>query len=213
MPSQVFAPPYQDLKSFKYRPDKFVMDVGMSLSSHPDRDHEEKVDWISNIAIACSDVPALMREGLFWTSHNIVPEEGFMNKVADFHYNRQGLFHRRTWYLTEKDATRQFPLWVAEIEVLAPDVKTLATFRPHSMLSHRHVQHATAWADPHGNQHMITYRFKRNKPDQCYNCIYDDTPLKGWWPWPRVPEEAEAVDMLTPASSTMEEPSPVSEGI
>ncbi|KAH8707737.1 hypothetical protein HC256_009908 [Beauveria bassiana] len=32
---------------------------------------------------------------------------------------------------------------------------------------------------------MTVYHFNSDDSDRCFNAILEDTPLKGWWPWPK----------------------------
>ncbi|KAM3565205.1 hypothetical protein ARSEF4850_001514 [Beauveria asiatica] len=34
-------------------------------------------------------------------------------------------------------------------------------------------------------QGRAVYHFDRVESDRCFNAILDDTPLEGWWPWPK----------------------------
>ncbi|KAL2128700.1 hypothetical protein VTI74DRAFT_8821 [Chaetomium olivicolor] len=45
----------------------------------------------------------------------------------------------------------------------------------------QHSRRANAW-DADGN---LTYNYNCRVSGQNYNCIYDNEPLKGWWPWPK----------------------------
>ena len=32
----------------------------------------------------------------------------------------------------------------------------------------------------------IIYNYRKDKPEESFNAIYDNMPLEGWWPWPRI---------------------------
>ncbi|KAK4155233.1 hypothetical protein C8A00DRAFT_31942 [Chaetomidium leptoderma] len=66
----------------------------------------------------------------------------------------------------------------------------LSRFRVQN-LSRENVYRAYAFnADMH-----VVYAFEYHRPSYCYNCIYDDMPLQGWWPWPRPRESPSPRDV------------------
>ncbi len=138
--------------------------------------------WEATLTVKCPDVPRLMREGFFWSADNIVPEEGFMKAVGP-RSRAYGYSHVRTWILTDKPESRGRhgnSQWVACLEVSATAIETLTGFMPQNM-TRAHIWKANAW-DEHGR---TIYNYDSYTPAQNYNCVYDDTPLRGWWPWPR----------------------------
>ncbi len=46
--------------------------------THDHHRSEPGPPWFASVSLACKDVARLMRGGFFWSSHNIVPEEGYM---------------------------------------------------------------------------------------------------------------------------------------
>jgi hypothetical protein len=142
----------------------------------------EAAPWEATLTVRCPDVPRLMREGLFWSVDNIVPEEGFI-QAAPPHSKASGYSHVRTWILTDKPESRGghgTPEWVACLEVFATAIEALTGLRPQN-LTRAHIWKANAW-DVH---RRLIYNYDSYAPAQNYNCVYDDTPLRGWWPWPR----------------------------
>ena len=138
--------------------------------------------WEAALVVKCPDVPRLMRDGFFWSADNIVPEEGFI-RAAHPQSRALGYSHVRTWILTDKPESRNghgTPKWVAYLEVAATAIQTLTGFRPQS-LTRAHIWKANAW-DVHGR---AIYHYDSYAPAENYNCVYDDMPLRGWWPWPR----------------------------
>ncbi|KAG7284509.1 hypothetical protein NEMBOFW57_010884 [Staphylotrichum longicolle] len=138
--------------------------------------------WEATLTVLCHDVPRLMREGLFWSVDNIVPEEGFI-QAARPESKAIGYSHVRTWILTDKPESRgghRTPDWVACLEVSTTTIEGLAGFRPKT-LTRAHIWKANAW-DVHRRP---IYNYDSYAPAQNFNCVYDDMPLRGWWPWPR----------------------------
>ena len=88
--------------------------------------------WEATFTVNCADVPRLMREGLFWSTDNIVPEEGFV-RAAHPQSRALGYSHVRTQILTDKPESRGGHgglEWVASFEVAATAIETLTGFRP-----------------------------------------------------------------------------------
>ena len=86
--------------------------------------------------------------------------------------------------------TGLWSLWVSgrcgalpHTQHLSPSLAALSGFRV-DMLSKEHVHKAHAW----NAQKQLVYLFECNWPGYCYNAIYDDMPLRGWWPWPTLAE-------------------------
>ncbi|KAK4152177.1 hypothetical protein C8A00DRAFT_35146 [Chaetomidium leptoderma] len=149
--------------------------------------------WAAGLVVKCRDVPRLMREGFFWSAENILPEEGYMSHSTIPAWSNIGFDHERVWSLADK-SNGETPLWVAQLEVLSHSVTILSGFQVHN-LSRKNVHRAHAW----NAEKQLVYRFEYHSPRDCYNCIYDDMPLQGWWPWPREGWTRRDVDVSGPA--------------
>jgi hypothetical protein len=68
---------------------------------------------------------------------------------------------------------------------MSPSLELLARFRIQT-LSPDLVCSANAW----DANLYLTYNYNCRVAGENYNCIYDDEPLEGWWPWPKNPGEA-----------------------
>ncbi len=150
----------------------------------------QSVPWQAFLIVRCLDVSRLMDEGFFWSVDNLVNEEGCILPVSDPAFVAVGYSHMRTWSLTDRSERRggnRTPKWVAYLEVPAHAVETLAAFRPQN-LTIANVWKADAW-DVRGN---TIYNYDVYHPAQNFNCIYDEKPLQGWWPWPREKSELQA---------------------
>jgi hypothetical protein len=141
---------------FDFRPDP----PGLSL------DHQ----WAALLSIKCDDVPRLMRDGFFWSEDNLIPEEGYID------YSVKGRYYRRHYFLEDKKKRR---LWIANIIVKAPSVEAIFRFDL-GQLSIENMQKAGAISQ---NGYAI-YGYHYNFPSLCFNAIYDNMELPGWWPWP-----------------------------
>ena len=89
-----------------------------------------------------------------------------------------GLRGARVWGLADK-SNGEAPLWVAQLEVCSCSGGLLRGFRVQD-LSREMVHEAFAW----NAEDQVVYAFYYHWPDDCFNCIYDDMPLRGWWAWP-----------------------------
>jgi hypothetical protein len=120
-----------------------------------------------------------MREGFFWSAENILPEEGYMSHSTTPAWSDLGFHHTRVWGLADK-SNGETPLWVAQLEVLSHSVSIPSDFQVHN-LSRENVHRSQAW----NAERQLVYHFESCSPRDSYNCIYDDMPLQGWWPWPK----------------------------
>ncbi|KAH6647270.1 hypothetical protein BKA67DRAFT_663606 [Truncatella angustata] len=129
--------------------------------------------------IKCDNVPRLMREGLEINEAHLLREEGFI----DAQRGRPEQAANPTWHLTRhmylQDLQRP-PLWIAKLEAHSDCINKLRSIRLDD-LSFRNVHSAFAW----GLAGEAIYQYKRWNLDEAFNVIYDDMPMKGWWPWPR----------------------------
>jgi hypothetical protein len=135
--------------------------------------------WAAGLMVKCRDVPRLMREGFFWSAENILPEEGYMSHSTTPGWSDIGFHHKRVWSLADK-SNGDTPLWVAQLEVRSHSVTILSGFQVHN-LSRKNVHRANAWNE----ERYLVYHFGSQSPRDSYNCIYDNMPLQGWWPWPK----------------------------
>ncbi|KAI1408196.1 hypothetical protein F5Y13DRAFT_205053 [Hypoxylon sp. FL1857] len=125
----------------------------------------------------------------YWSLDNVQWEDGYISKTLPEPNNEYDKFMNQ--YLIEKGlmVTRHYFLrdlqvpsrWVAHFQIHAATVKVLTNMRLEN-LSTDNIDFAHAWSD--GRQRSI-YQYRRSHPEGCYNAIYDDMPMGGWWPWPK----------------------------
>ncbi|KAI1458497.1 hypothetical protein F4805DRAFT_141169 [Annulohypoxylon moriforme] len=144
------------------------------IKPNPRKDNYHQ-PWIAQMDVKCGDVPLLMREGFYWTTANVIKEEGFIKhtKPALARYGKI----TRIWILRD---LQQPPRWTAYLSVYAWSHEVLSGIRLDSWTKDM-VQSCQARGL---SQHFI-YSFDKSKPRCHFNSIYDDMPLKGWWPWPK----------------------------
>ncbi|KAK3303023.1 uncharacterized protein B0T15DRAFT_504299 [Chaetomium strumarium] len=125
--------------------------------------------------------PGIDARGFFWSADNVVPEFGHMFNSVTPRWAAGGYGHARQWTLVDKTCTPDgTPRWVGRLEVMAASIGLLSSFRPQD-LSTEHVLSTHAW----NKEKQLVYCYLYHVPDQTYNCIYDNKPLYGWWPWPK----------------------------
>ncbi|KAI8684779.1 hypothetical protein NCS57_00144900 [Fusarium keratoplasticum] len=88
----------------------------------------------------------------------------------------------RTYYL---DDLEDDPQWMAKLTVHSHELHVLSEFRLRD-LRVEDILSAMAFR-PRG--HRVCY-YHAHKPQHGINAIYDNMPLKGWWPWPKEEEAA-----------------------
>jgi hypothetical protein len=135
--------------------------------------------WAGVLEVKCRDVARLMREGFFWSAENVLPEEGYMAEESRPEWLAIGCRHKRTWILADRSSGQE-PQWVGSLEVVSPHLEVLSRFRLQN-LSRKNIYSAGAWNALEQMVYSHDYRYL----SKSFNCIYDDKPLKGWWPWPR----------------------------
>ncbi|KAI0201539.1 hypothetical protein F4808DRAFT_103801 [Astrocystis sublimbata] len=163
-----------------YYQDKQNPSVGFTFCPDPSRSPMRQ-DWLARLEVKCSDVPRLMREGFYWDQANVVKEDGFFEHDT-------GLFKRqdcKQWagvrhYFLKHRAEDQKPRWIAHIQIFAMGLETLFRFDL-SRLSLAMIRIATA--ESQAGRKIYTY--VHDSHHWRFNTIYDDMPMKGWWPWPR----------------------------
>ncbi|KAK4041922.1 hypothetical protein C8A01DRAFT_34029 [Parachaetomium inaequale] len=157
--------------------------IELAMAPNPDGflDHPAP-QWAAVLMVKTSDVPRLMREGFFWSAENVLPEEGYLSSETRREWRDVGFRLTRTWILVDKSNHEDgAPGWVAHLEVMSSFREVLAGFRVQS-LSRENVYAARAW----NRLRQEIYGYDCRWPGRYnYNCIYDDKPLRGWWPWPR----------------------------
>ncbi|PHH80635.1 hypothetical protein CDD80_638 [Ophiocordyceps camponoti-rufipedis] len=142
--------------------------------------------WSALLQIYTSDVLYLMTNGLFVTTDNVRESKSyFLQSDAINESNRQrGYTQGRKYYLESNGLFGS--RWHGSLKVFAGDFRTLSSFRI-GYLSVDLIRSASAW-NKDGNQ---IYAYESVYPDQAWNAVYDDRPVKGLWPWPRNTLETE----------------------
>ncbi|OAA38970.1 hypothetical protein BBO_06823 [Beauveria brongniartii RCEF 3172] len=139
------------------------------------------VPWYAELTLKVKDVAVLLKSGLFWTEANIDPTNNYFDdrKLAPHLSSERfnlGNSYGRFYELRDTEPAQ----WHGTLMVRAHAISTLHQFRP-SQLSLANVLYVTA-KNRHG---QTVYHFDSTDRDLCFSAILDDTPLEGWWPWPK----------------------------
>ncbi|KID87864.1 hypothetical protein MGU_05102 [Metarhizium guizhouense ARSEF 977] len=142
-----------------------------------DKKAHNDAPWIAYMDIRFKDVCATMEQGLYWSQDNIDPNGSCFFNTTDPALLAYDFFRGRRFHLID---LAENPQWKGELEVYASSAKTLSEFRIQNTL----VDNITSMTAFTGDERWI-YAYKRGDPGQNFNAIYDDMPLRGWWPWPK----------------------------
>ncbi|KAI1084872.1 hypothetical protein F5B20DRAFT_591908 [Whalleya microplaca] len=135
--------------------------------------HPATQEWRGLMVIECVDVPRLMREGIYWTSDNVMKEEGWLSK------NATGLTwsHTRQYFLQDLQKPTR---WLANLKIESSSYTALRNVRPEN-LTVENMDSAYAW----GYSGREIYMWQSRDPSTWINVIYNDMPLERMWPWPK----------------------------
>ncbi|KAI1401578.1 hypothetical protein F4819DRAFT_508425 [Hypoxylon fuscum] len=146
------------------------------LQSEPGKDDYSQ-PWYGEIHVKCNDVPRLMRKGFHWTTANVIREEGFLEGIDPKLNLPDSCTITRNWFLRD---LQQPPHWIACIKVHSPNAEVASGIRLDNWTTDMvHAAYAFSLSS------KCIYQFHLARPQDAYNAIYDDTPLEGWWPWPK----------------------------
>ncbi|KAI1359289.1 hypothetical protein F5Y08DRAFT_344855 [Xylaria arbuscula] len=132
--------------------------------------------------------PRLMREGFHWDTSNVIREEGYFDKDFYEWRDRKQWSSCRHYFLRD---LKEPPLWIATMRFVAVSDVIISVFNLNE-LSRANIRLASAY----NQSGQLIYHYHHENTFRRCNTIYDDMPMEGWWPWPRVHEkqEGELVD-------------------
>ncbi|KAB5547259.1 hypothetical protein GE09DRAFT_206141 [Coniochaeta sp. 2T2.1] len=157
----------------------FPKDYRLHIRLVPDPSSMEKSDWLVHIDFNCRGLLQIMREGLSWTTSNVIPEGGFICEALYFRYKR--VYELRE--VPDKPASES--RWTATATVYADSVQALSDFRL-TTLSRRHLLQSYALnKDKNAVFSFINESLPGDEPSN-YNCFIDILHPKygSWWFWP-----------------------------
>lgn len=159
--------------------------LDMKLVSDLDAPEGTVPEWEVFLRVNAHDLPRLMREGFYWSEANVDHERGEYSSHRR-EEDRNLVRFTRTYYLED---LQEDPQWMAQLTVYSFEIHVLSTFRLRD-LRVKDVLQARAFR-PRGRE---VYYYNAHEPTHFINAIYDDMPLKGWWPWPKEETEIEMED-------------------
>ncbi|RMJ12935.1 hypothetical protein BHE90_009578 [Fusarium euwallaceae] len=148
----------------------------MKLLSDLDAPEGTVPKWEVYLEVSAHDVPKLMREGFYWSEANVDHERGEFT-IYPREDNTNLVRFSRTYYLED---LHEDPQWMAQLKVYSFELDVLSTFRLRN-LRVKDILKARAYRP----QDHEVYYYHAHEPGHFINAIYDDMPLKGWWPWPK----------------------------
>ncbi|KAK3312747.1 hypothetical protein B0H66DRAFT_607806 [Apodospora peruviana] len=126
---------------------------------------------------------------------NLQQECGCINSIVDVHPPHSGLSEKynyiRTWYFQsnaiEREGANPSPRWEARLQIPANLIAFLSSFKLDETMTPAQICGSMGW----NHLREAGYIFSAapnvdHGKDATINCIYDDMPLRGWRPWPRV---------------------------
>ncbi|KAI1210178.1 uncharacterized protein F4807DRAFT_460009 [Annulohypoxylon truncatum] len=155
-----------------------------------EKEVKEQGSWYARLIFKTDNVPQLMREGLHWSLENVRWEDGYIeatpaesdrtppDKEQIKYCNKLGLIKTRHYFLCDLQVPSQ---WVAHLQVYAAKNRVLANMRLGN-LSRKNIYAAYAGCV---DREQYIYLYDSFRPETWYNAIYDDMPMRGWWPWPK----------------------------
>ena len=156
---------------------KLEMMLFPSVIALPESPYKDDAGWAARLTVHTDDITTLMKSGFRLSENTVKKSKGHI--VVDREVQPQFKPRHIRKYAFEGRATGI--KWKASLSVYAHKVGELSRFRAES-LSADNVGAAVA-TDKQGN---TVYHFSVVSPDDSFNAMYDDMPMEGLWPWPRV---------------------------
>ncbi|ODA84296.1 hypothetical protein RJ55_02816 [Drechmeria coniospora] len=145
------------------------------------------VDWEAELIVNAKNVQQLMKDGFYWTEANVQKNKGYLligRESLPSDIRQHGHWsHARFYQLSDRSShstTTGDIQWLAALWVYAHEVSVLSNFRLHDLSVNQIVR-----AIAKNTEGKMIYEFNAILPHSNFNAIYDDKPLRGWWPWPK----------------------------
>ena len=170
-------------------PKNYVVLIRLRLDSAAP--YKPKEHWVLDFAFQCHDLLRTMEEGLLWTTSNVVPGRGWINRWQPSTTYSQTHTCHRVWELSECPGRPEIECrWVAIATLNAHSEQVLGDFRLRT-LSRRNVDSVCAAFRDQPARTVFRYGGPSyNGPGMegslNYNCFEDRLqPSHGsWWFWP-----------------------------
>ncbi|KXJ87127.1 hypothetical protein Micbo1qcDRAFT_179375 [Microdochium bolleyi] len=140
----------------------------------------------------CSKIPPDSRpfDETHWREYHTLVEFQFYPLSTPPFADRKWTYGRVYYLSCPDDEATDGYLWAGKLAVYNNDIRELVQFRPTRDLSPDGIVHVHASNEPAQTEYYYEYNNAKDKIDSrerakcCFNVIYDDRPLPGWWPWP-----------------------------
>ncbi|KAH8911769.1 hypothetical protein BR93DRAFT_962999 [Coniochaeta sp. PMI_546] len=154
--------------------------VSLRLTTADKTGYDNTKDWMLVMEFRCFDLLRIMKEGLFWTTSNVVPEGGWLGPTRGSYAKHHSW--QRVWELREfPDREESQCRWVATATLYGYSWEALADFRLHTL--HQGNVASSGATNKLGN---CVFVYNRSPNGQNFNCFIDKLhPWYGsWWFWP-----------------------------
>ncbi|KAI1752141.1 hypothetical protein F4782DRAFT_530753 [Xylaria castorea] len=154
----------------------------MNFLYSPNHSMDWKIqEWAAFIYVTCSAFSHPICKGFHWGGANVVHEDVFVGEVVmdgEFGQDEKKWSGVRHYLLEDLLRPRR---WVAKLQVFTFSYETLRHFDL-NQLSQENIRYGQAFC-PYGRR---IYQYCYGKFQPCYNTIYGDMPMEGFWPRPRM---------------------------
>lgn len=168
------------------------------------RDRSSQPPWRAVLVIQSSNIPRLMRDGLYWSPSNVVSwqhinlysrdrkNDKISNETLIRDHMSRKIAPRLAWFLRDPKASwqhhRLYTLenndpngkWVGKLLVSAPKASTIVDFDISSITTE-----TTVWAIARDPKRNLVYDTRSRHKREWFNTVAPGMPLRGWWPWPK----------------------------
>ncbi|KAF5018199.1 hypothetical protein F66182_9826 [Fusarium sp. NRRL 66182] len=177
----VRPPPYEEVAASPPGKWEMVVLFGSDLDSVQKKGTINlSIGWFADLYIDTHDIVGLMRNGLYLTQDNIRAQEGHIKQYYSYRTNQW------FWY-------RYFaivgPNWSGCLYVRVGDIGIAHRFRMDDLSADKIYE-----ADVKNKDGNLAYKFCLKHPEMNVNCILDEFPMRGLWPWPRELPDAKDQD-------------------
>lgn len=140
--------------------------------------------WGAVVSLTTRNLPELMKSGLYIRQENVIRQDSHMEYIPG------QLGDVKPW---ARHYEIRGPGWAGHLKVATFNSKWLAEFRVEHLTVDR--VHDVSVVDELGR---YCYSYCAMESKLIYNCIYDDMPLNGLWPWPRGEDVVDVKDEKDP---------------
>ncbi|KAM5343543.1 hypothetical protein ACJ41O_012080 [Fusarium nematophilum] len=128
-------------------------------------------EWAAQLDLVTWDLPGVMHNGLYVTAENVKELENHLVEAWSHEHKR---------WISDRSYSVVDSRWSGRLNVCAWHPGPVSKFRIH------HLSAEKVFSAIVGSSERDTvYWYNLHAPKDNLNCIYDDMPIDGLWPWPR----------------------------